>query len=412
MCRVIDLIQTAITLLILIIIIYHFFAGDTMATVDRDKLVSTANAAFARGIYPELSAAVADDANLVASTFSLATALAMLDGGAAGNTHQQIRTALALPDDRKSVAEAYEKVLSLTKSGEGFTLDAANAVFVQDNYKLISDFLEETTKHFAAEAKNVNFADEAASRAAINSWVEDKTHGKIKDLISKGALTDLTRVVLVNAVYFKADWASKFDKRGTRKGKFELQSGGSVEADLMHGTKEVHGVHSDDLECEVLKMPYKGDRLSMYLFLSDKKEGFKKVEERFNEFDYSLVESKGRKTKYDVAMPRFTMKTTHNLNEALTKVGMTDMFSETKADFSKMSSDKQGLYVSQVVQKAFIEVNEEGTEAAAATGVIMMTRMAVINPRFVLNRPFLFAIRDDKTGVVLFQGRVMDPTKE
>ncbi len=168
-----------------------------------------------------------------------------------------------------------------------------------------------------------------------------------------------------------------------------------------------------EMDCTVLRMPYVGERLSMFFFLPSKPDGFHKMEEKFGSFDFEpMSKAGGHGVKTDVTVPKFKLSTSHQLNEPLRKLGMTAMFEMDKADFSGLSSAKEDLYVSAVMQKAFVEVNEEGTEAAAASGAIVMSRMAMVNPRFTLDRPFLFAIRDDLTKMVLFVGRVLNPKNE
>ncbi len=283
---------------------------------------------------------------------------------------------------------------------------------MQEGFPLLKEFLSGAAEHFKAEAESLNFADEDKSRKAINDWVEGKTNQKIRDLIPRGILNGLTRLVLVNAVYFKANWASKFDPKGTRPAKFTTLDGKEVEVDMMRKTAEYHLHRDRDMGCLVLKMPYVGGRLSMFFFLSDKPDEFEAMEAKVGGFDFNEMSKEGRQVKTDVAVPKFKLQTSHQLNEPLKKLGLTDMFEAGKADFSRLSARKEDLKVSSVVQKAFVEVNEEGTEAAAATGAVVMTRMAMVNPRFFLNRPFLFAIRDDLTGMLLFVGRVTNPKNE
>ncbi len=175
-------------------------------------------------------------------------------------------------------------------------------------------------------------------------------------------------------------------------------------------TGEYRTVKSPELGATALEMPYRGDRLSMVFFLPDKAEEFLQMENKFGDFDFSSLAAKGHKIKFDLSIPRFKLETSHSLNEPLAALGMGKMFQGASADFSGVSG-KKDLYVSAVMQKAFVEVNEEGTEAAAATGGVMMMRMAMITPRFALDRPFLFAIVDNLTGMVLFTGRVTNPNE-
>ena len=377
---------------------------------EKAKAVSNANTAFMAKIYPEMVKGAGADANIVSSPFSLSSVMAMLRVGAAGETASQITDALAFPADEDALAGGYEDVLNVMKSNENFTLDAANRLYSQTGFDLLESYLAKTSKHFQAEAQSVNFADEATARQAINSWVEEKTNSKIKDLIPEGVLSELTRLVLVNAVYFKGSWAQKFNEKHTSQRNFTTSTGEKKKVDMMFMKATEYSVVKDSkLDALVLAMPYKGDRLNMVFFLSDKPEGFSAMEANFPSFDFAALMA-APKEKFEVHLPKFKIETTHDLNGQLQALGLSDMFSMDKADFSGVGGQPGELFVSKVLQKAFVEVNEEGTEAAAATGAVMMTRAMIMNPTFECNRPFVFAIHDSLTGMVLFAGRVMDPT--
>jgi len=230
-------------------------------------------------------------------------------------------------------------------------------------------------------------------------------------LIPASALGALTRLVLVNAVYFKSSWAARFDPKHTSKEKFVKEDGREVEVDMMHRSGDYLLARDRDLGASILTAPYRGNRLSMLFFLPEKADGLQALEANFGKFDFAGFKG-GRKGKVEVSVPRFKLETTHSLDEPLrAAAGMKSMYDKGLADFSALSQRGKDLHVSAVLQKAFVEINEEGTEAAAATGVIMMTRMAMITPQFRLSRPFLFAIVDELTGALLFVGKVADPTK-
>jgi serpin B len=272
----------------------------------------------------------------------------------------------------------------------------------------VKEYLDKMEKHFKATAKNINFGESQEAASVINGWIASQTNQKIKDLIPADALNALTRLVLVNAIYFKGDWASKFNKAATIKADFHVSPTETVKVDMMVATAEYAGEMNKELGCTILQVPYKGERLNMLFFLSDKPEGFSDMEKKFASFDFTTL-NLTRKTKFEVSIPKFKLETSHSLNNPLKEVGMVSMFDAANADFTKLSEKGKDLYVSAVMQKAFIEVNEEGTEAAAATGAIVMLRMAVRNMQFHLNRPFIFAIKDNLTGLILFAGRIMNP---
>jgi serpin B len=351
------------------------------------------------------------ESNLVVSPFSISSVMAMAYAGAKGNTEKQMKECMAFPENNKVLLEGYEDMFNVLKSNENFTLDAANRLFVDSQYKLLDSYMSVVQSHYKAVPESVEFGKSEEARVHINQWVEKQTHDKIKDLLPGGSISAMTKLVLVNAVYFKGDWANQFDKEITKKEKFTTLDGSQVEVDMMHKfDTEFTGAVNKELDAVIVEMPYKGNRLSMLLFLSKKPEGFAVMKDKFPTIDLVNLKMQGS-IKFDVALPRFKLESTHDLVDNLKTIGMTDMFDMTKADFSGISGTND-LFVSSVVQKAFIEVNEEGSEAAAATGMVMMMRSMPARPQqFICDRPFMFAIKDNLTGMVLFTGHVVNPTK-
>jgi len=373
------------------------------------KAIAKSNGDFTQKLYNLLVSAQGKDENMVASPFSISAVMAMAFAGAKGDTADQMKSVLAFPEE-SALQEGYEDLFRVLKSNENFTLESANRVFVHENYKFLDAYLTTVKKHYHAEPQGLNFEETEKSREVINKWVEGQTKEKIKDLLPSGSIKPLTRMVLVNAVYFKGDWKKKFDKANTKKEPFTTHKNEKLDVDMMHQTSEFRGAQSKELGCLILELPYKGDRLSMLVFLSRKPEDFDAMEEKFGSFDYSNLKLSGA-IKFDLSFPKFKLESKHDLVENLKKIGLDDMFVAGKADFSGMDGTRN-LYASSVVQKAFIEVNEEGSEAAAATGMVMMMRSMPAPPqKFTCDRPFLFAIKDNLTGMVLFTGRVTDPSK-
>jgi serine protease inhibitor len=353
---------------------------------------------------------IGKDSNMVASPFSISAVMAMAYAGARENTAGQMKSVLSYPEKDLVLQEGYEDMINVLQSNENFTLEAANRLFVHKNYKLLEAYTTLVEKHYRALPETVDFGQSEKTRGIINTWVEQQTKDKIKDLLPEGSLNALTRLVLVNAVYFKGDWKNKFNKSDTQKKTFTTAAGAQVDVDMMHKTAEYKGARNKDLDCTILEMPYKGDRLSMLVFLSGMPEGFDAMEAKFASLDFLNLKMHGQ-VKFEVSLPKFKLESSHNLVDNLKAIGMTDMFDMSKADFSGIDGTKD-LYVSSVMQKAFIEVNEEGSEAAAATGMVMMMRSMPAPPqKFTCDRPFLFAIKDNLSGMVLFTGRVVDPTK-
>ncbi|KAF0308533.1 Leukocyte elastase inhibitor A [Amphibalanus amphitrite] len=360
-------------------------------------------------LYRVLAEAAGDD-NVFLSPFSIATALSMAFGGAGGDTALQLRQALALPEDAASLHDGYGKVLAKLNDPPNVTLTTANKMYVQNSYKILDSYLELMKNQYLSELKSVDFVDAAGTSKLINDDVESLTRGKIKDLIDPSALNALVRLVLVNAIYFKGSWQEKFDKEVTQKRDFFVTPDSAVKTDMMFmdGKRFNCGVLSD-LGCKALELPYEGRRFSMLLLLPDKKDGLKALEEKLANTPVQSIMQKLHSEKTTISIPKFKLETSYNLEDHLKKLGIFDLFDSNSADLSKISGNND-LFVSKVVHKAFIEVNEEGAEAAAATGMIMMMRcMPMEQFEFFATHPFFFAIVDNEVSLVLFSGRYVKP---
>jgi len=257
----------------------------------------------------------------------------------------------------------------------------------------------------------VDFAENEKAARTINDWVKAQTRDKITDLIPADSLNAMTRLVLVNAVYFKADWEAQFEKDYTGPEEFWVAESDSKEVQMMslNGHK-MNFARLDELDCSMVELPYKGERIVMQIILPKQRTGVFQLENKLAEVDLqTLFSEKKRNVKVDLSLPRFKLSHSLALSDSLKQMGMADMFSG-KADLSGITGNRD-LYVSSVVQKVFVEVNEEGSEAAAATGVMVMMRsMPAPNQQFLVDHPFIFIIRDKLTGMILFQGRVVDPS--
>merc|ERR1712025_198526 len=287
------------------------------------------------------------------------------------------------------------------------------AAFVMKDYEILAKFKESLHLNFHADISPVNFGDNVAAAKNINSWVKDMTKDKIKDLIDPDSINDLTRLILVNAVYFKGDWESKFDVKHTQKEQFFVSINKNVNADMMKIKEDFDFAELDSFQSKMVELPYKGDRIVMQIVLPNEKTGLAVLESKMSEGDISkMFEEKKRNTKLLVKMPKFKISQEAELSENLKNMGMSDMFEAGTADFSGIDGTRN-LYVAFVKQKVFIEVNEEGSEAAAASGMGMMMRSMPLPPEeFTVDHPFIFFIRDKLTGMLLFQGRISDPTAE
>ncbi|XP_069678636.1 leukocyte elastase inhibitor-like isoform X4 [Periplaneta americana] len=382
--------------------------GITLATMSANKAVTKArpgNMEFANELY---RAVCSKEGNVFISPVSLEVVMALAYMGARGNTAQQIKQSVHLPEDGEDVKANFKALMGSLKSTENMTLEIANKIFTQEKYKILSEYRAVAEESFLSGAQELNFADSEGSRKIINSWVEEKTRDKIKDLIPPGMLNDLTRLVLVNAIYFKGFWKRQFDAARTRPGPFHLNSKEEKTVPMMHLKAKFGYTESGELDSKILEMPYQGQDISMFVILPNDVDGISKLEEKLAGSNLSEILKHLPVREVEVTMPKFKLEETTDLNEILQKMGMTDMFSESRADFSGISGARD-LFVSNVLQKAFIEVNEEGSEAAAATGMMTsyITRgQAPEFPKiFNANHPFVFVLQKKVSAAVLFLGR-------
>ncbi|MBI3051684.1 serpin family protein [Candidatus Woesearchaeota archaeon] len=351
------------------------------------------------------------DENIFFSPFSFSSALAMTYEGAKGTTASEMESALHLDSNSASRRAAFAGLNSeLNAPGKNFTLSVANALWVQNDYRLLPDYTQVAGIAYSARVSNLDFArDSEGSRQTINSWVEDKTHDKITNLIPQGVLTPGTRLVLTNAIYFKGSWKDQFDKSLTMEEDFRAP-GKTVKAQMMRRTGRGAGYNYAEVDgIQILEMPYSGDELSMIVVLPEQGK-LAEAERSLKSFEDWRAQLSMQRV--DVYFPRFRMETQYFASGELKKLGMKSAF-DTSADFSGIDGSR-GLYIQAVIHKAFVEVNEEGTEAAAATAVVVgITSIGVEKPIpvFRADRPFIFMIYHKKSGSILFMGRVSDPSR-
>ena len=371
------------------------------------------NSAFAFDLYQLLRQ---ENNNVFFSPYSISQALAMTYAGARGDTEKQMSDTLhfVLSQDRlHPVFNGLDIELSKRgegargKDGEGFRLNIVNAIWGQEDYRFLAEFLDVLAENYGAGLRTLDFVNAPeASRITINDWVSEQTESRIEDLIPEGAIDALTRLVLTNAIYFNAAWQFPFNEDATADGPFYLLDGGEVIVPMMTQTESFGYTAGDDYQAVAL--PYDGHELSMVILLP--REG--RFETFESSMDYQVIKgiiSDLGNQQVNLTMPKFEFESQFSLKKALTAMGMPVAFS-ADADFSGMTG-KRDLAIDDVLHKAFVSVDEAGTEAAAATAVIM-TLTAVPAPPVVVtvDRPFIFLIRDIETGAILFVGRVVNPS--
>nr|AWD77173.1 serpin [Anatolica polita] len=373
-------------------------SSSTMAENKADLQVVQGNNHFSNDLYKVLSG---NEGNVFFSPISVHAVLAMAYQGAQESTAEVFAACLKVPD-AATAAEGYNAVMSKLNNVPNVTLLMANKVYLMAGFKLLEAFDTAISKKFLSEVELLDFAQNEASAKAINDWVKEKTREKIQDLIQAGDLNSDTRLVLVNAIYFKGDWLHKFDKELTKKEPFYLNNEDKVDVQMMHIKRKYYFSEREDLDAKILQLPYTNEDLSMVIILPNKRDGIKDLEKKLESFDLNNITEGLWNVEVNVALPRFKIETTIDLNDPLTKMGLGEIFDQSKANFRGMIG--QDLYVSKVVQKAFIEVNEEGAEAAAATAIIIDSYMLVPSADFTANYPFVICLLSKKT--VLFMGRI------
>ena len=373
---------------------------DSGATVGSLKATVDASNTFAIDLYGRYSQG---EDNLFYSPYSISTALSMVYEGARGATAEEMRRVFHLSEDDDIRRPGAARVFNILNGGDRpYTLLTANALWMQDGFPFNEDYVQVTKDYYGGEDNVIDFGDTAEAAGTINGWVEERTYDKIKDLFSPGDLEGAL-LVLTNAIYFKGDWAAQFDEADTTIADFHVTPTDTVEVDMMSMEGDFN--YADTGEAQVLELPYKGGDLSMVVILP-KENDIHGFEAGITLETYGEWVSELETTKLNVFLPRFKLETKYDMGRDLAEMGMPTAFTGS-ADFSGISDG--GLFISQVIHQAYVDVNEEGTEAAAATGVVMLSSAPMLE-EFVADHPFIFVIRDRGTGLILFMGRVVDPS--
>lgn len=396
---------------------------DVGSTQQGIQEVVNANNQFAFDLYSELDKS--EQGNIFYSPYSISAALAMTYEGAKGQTADEMKSVFHFPESnilRPNFAAIYNEI---NRGNKAYELRTGNALWAQYDYKFLEDYTSRVEQYYGGKVANLDFKQETEkSRQTINSFIEEQTNNKIKDLIPPGILDPMTRLVLTNAIYFKGTWEWEFDKSDTRDQDFKITPTNIVKTPMMYMDPDKARFNYADLEkLQILELPYKGEKISMLILLPKQGEDYDfETRERIVS-DYTLEDvdlsteklneykSQMQETKLDsISLPKFEFDTKYFMKETLSAMGMPTAFGN--ADFSGMDGTRN-LIISQVIHQAFVKVDEKGTEAAAATAVVVMDKMAAM-PRnvFRADHPFIFIIQEKETGNILFMGRVTDPTQE
>jgi serpin B len=421
MKKIILFIMTAITLLAVIGCTQPVAESEAKSDKPRDTSPSVSqtdtstlvkgNSAFAFNLYQVLKDT---DGNLFYSPYSLSEALAMTYGGARGETEKQMANVLQYLLPQTQLHPAFNALdIALAQRGQGakgqddkgFRLNVVNAIWGQQGFTFLPEYLDLLAKNYGAGLKLGDFVKATEpSRETINQWVSDQTEEKIKDLLPQGSIQTDTRLVLTNAIYFNAAWATPFQKNATTDGKFHLLTGTDVDVKLMQQTESFGYVKGSNYQA--VELPYDSNELSMVVVLPDSNQ-FKSFETGLNSQQVTDIINNIKYQQVNLSLPKFKTESTFSLKKELLVMGMTEAFNN--ADFSGMDGRKD-LEISDVIHKAFVSVDEAGTEAAAASAVTMrLTAMPAEPVKVTVDHPFIFFIRDIQTGTILFIGRVLNP---
>lgn len=373
-------------------------AADDSSATDIQKVVD-ANNEFALELYGQLD----QSSNLFISPYSISSALAMAYEGAASQTAEEMKEVFHFPDHLKeNFAAIYN---SINAPNRDYELRTGNALWLQEDYPFLDSYTSMIERYYGGKAANLDFVHQPEeSRQTINNFIEEQTNQKIKDLIPPGVLNDMTRMVITNAIYFKGTWVWQFDKSDTMDMDFYTPDS-TLQVPMMHMDPEKARLNYAELEdIQILELPYQGGKISMLIILPAHLDSLELTSENLASWKDSMQE-----TKLDaVYLPKFEFSTKYFLRETLSAMGMSSAFEPEKADLSGMTGKKE-LYISSVIHQAFVEVDEEGTEAAAATAVVVGITSIQPQTIFRADRPFIFIIQENETGNILFLGRVINP---
>lgn len=381
-------------------------ADDAGSTQQGVQTVVDANNQFAFDFYSELNKN--QQGNIFYSPYSISAALAMTYEGAKGQTADEMKSVFHFPDNnilRPNFASIYNDI---NKKDKKYQLNTGNALWVQQDYSFLENYINTVEKYYGGKAANLDFIEETEkSRQTINSFIEEQTNNKIKDLLPPGSLNALTRLVLTNAIYFKGTWEWEFDKGNTRDQDFKITPDNVVKVPMMYMDNDKATFNYVDIgDLQILELPYKGEDLSMLILLPT--EDFGSIESSLTAEKLVEYKNQMQETKLDaIYFPKFEFDTKYTLNSVLTDLGMPTAFDSERADFSGMTTAEK-IWIDFVIHQAYVKVDEKGTEAAAATATGMVGSAMPRNV-FRADHPFIFIIQEKDTGNILFLGRVVDP---
>jgi serpin B len=381
-------------------------ANDAGSTPEGIQEIVRANNQFAFKLYSEL--VKTETGNVFFSPYSIFSALSMTYEGARGLTADEMKALFNFPESnvlRPNFAAVYNRI---NEASQNYELRTGNALWVQKDYPFLQNYLKTVEEYYGGKAAVLDFINKAEeSRQTINTFIEEQTNHKIKDLIPPGVLNELTRLVLTNAIYFKGDWRIAFNESLTMEEDFWVASDRSIKVQMMHmkPNETIRFNYADTGDVQIIELPYKGEKISMLIILPKNLEEAESslTLEKLNEYKAKMKEEK----LDEICLPKFELETKYFMRETLSALGMPTAFSGA-ADFSGMTGGRD-LFISEVIHQAYVKVDEKGTEAAAATAVVMNLTAVPQTKVFRADHPFIFIIQEKETGIILFVGRIINP---
>ncbi|XP_047986729.1 alaserpin-like isoform X4 [Leguminivora glycinivorella] len=380
-----------------------FAAAVAMASATgEEKLLNDGNNVFTANMFTEV-VKEQPGKSMVMSAFSVLQPLAQLAMASVGESHDQILKVIGLPNDNVTKI-VFPKVSAQLRAVKGVQLSMANKIYIPTGAEVKEDFAALSKSIFGSEFKNIDFTKNVPAAKEINSWVEDQTNHKIKDLVNADSLGADTRAVLVNALYFKGQWDKKFNEKLTSDQDFHVTKDKTVKVPMMYKKDDFKYAESEELDAKLLELPYKEKEASFLIVLPNEIDGLAALQEKLKDptaLDKAVAQM--REVEVNVHLPKFKIESTINLKNVLQKMGVTNLFDASKARLDNLLKNENGLFVSDAIQKAFIEVNEEGAEAAAANEFVGYGSALVPPPSktFTVDKPFYFELKSTYT---LFNG--------
>ena len=383
-------------------------ADDTNATAESiSSLVGSMND-FSFDFYDQIIEK--ENGNIFFSPYSIFVALSMAYEGSDGNTSIEFEDVLNFKQNNSESLGSFGKIYNLlNQNQDGYKISTANAFWAHKDYTFLDSYLGLLENFYMADANELDFSKNVEAAETINLWIEEKTNNKIKDMIDANMLSDFTKLVLTNAIYFKGLWAQPFDPDSTYEADFQIKEDEIVKVDMMTSDSDSRFNYTENEDLKVLKLNYWGNKLSMVIILPNEN-NITKAEAQINAKNLSNWNSDFVETEIKVELPKFKFERKYDLINYLRELGINDAFSPGIADFSKMDGTNS-LFIGKALHQSFVEVNEEGTEAAAATAIIMELTAMPDEKFFIADHPFIFLIQHEETGAILFMGKVTDPSE-